>query len=189
VKKPVTLLLFLALLLPGIAVVGCDQDSRPTEPPGQATPALVPGTTPTPEAQVAGPPHIRVGQVSGLEFTDECRRILAQPAAHSICSVHDCYYFGTRDVYELIPTFDTCEELVAFVGNPCEVHRGQALTAIWWDRYLECPLGLYDLEPAAWDQVGLWLQWERRQRDEWCAEAPSFADFSNCMATGLKAWP
>lgn len=168
-----------------------EDDGEPEAPVAQPTQAATQGSpaTPTPgaEPEVAGPPHITVGQVTGLEFTDECRRILAEPAAHSICSVHDCYYFGTGEVYELIPTLDSCEELEAFVGNPCEIHRGQALTAVWWTKYLECPHGL--LEPAAWDQVGLWLQWETRQRGEWCAEAPSFADLSNCMATGLKAWP
>lgn len=168
-----------------------EEDGAPlaqvAQPTQAATPRPPATPTPGPEAEVAGPPSIRVGQVSGLEFTDECRRVLAEPAAHSICLVHDCYYFGTGDVFDLVPTLDTCEELKAFVGHPCEIHRGQALTAVWWNKYLECPHGL--LEPAAWDQVGLWLQWETRQRGQWCAEAPTFAPFSNCMATGLKAWP
>jgi len=147
------------------------------------TPFSIRALRPTPEP----PPYIRVGQVSGLEFTDECWGVLAEPAAHSICLVHDCYYFGTGDVYELVPTLDTCEELEAFVGHPCEIHRGQALTAVWWSKYLECPHGL--LEPAAWDQVGLWLQWETEKRRQWCDDAPDFASLGWCMATGLKAWP
>jgi len=185
----------LGVVFVGIVSLACASSSgspEPTVSPTVVGAAASPTPTPGAEAEVAGPPNIRVGQVSGLEFTDECRRILAEPAAHSICSVHDCYYFGTGDVYELIPTFDTCEELVAFVANPCEVHRGQALTAIWYNKLLECPLGLYDLEPAAWDQVGLWLQWETRQREQWCAGAPASgfsANTSNCMATGLKTWP
>jgi len=146
------------------------------------TPFSIRALRPTPKP----PPYIRVGQVSGLEFTDECWEVLAEPAARDIGLVHDCYYFGTGDVYELVPTLDTCEELEAFANHPTDLHRLQAVSEVWLAKYYdECPHEL----PEPYDPVGEWLKWETEERQQWCADAPDFANLSWCMATGLKAWP
>jgi S1-C subfamily serine protease len=93
--------------------------------------------------------------------------------------IHDCYYFGTTDPFALLSELDTCEELQAFLGNPVDLHRGQALSQAASDTLANCP----ELtEPT--DELGRWLATARRQREAVCADAPSIVDLSNCMATG-----
>jgi ketosteroid isomerase-like protein len=93
--------------------------------------------------------------------------------------IHDCYYFGTTDPFALLSELDTCEALQAFLSNPVDLHRGQALSQAASDTLANCP----ELtEPT--DELGGWLATARSQRQAVCAGAPSMADLSNCMATG-----
>ena len=126
-------------------------------------------------------------QVTGLELTDECVAVLGRLSAGELGRVHDCYYFGTTDPFKLLSTLDTCEELEAFVDHPTDLHRGQALTAVWLSKYYdECSHELP--EPFAWDSVGQWLAATRAERERFCSDYPDLASLSGCMATGQKTW-
>jgi hypothetical protein len=93
--------------------------------------------------------------------------------------IYDCYYFGTTDPLALLPELDTCEEVQAFLGNPVDLHRGQALSQAASDTLSNCPKLT---EPT--DELGRWLATAIRQRQVLCADAASNAELSNCVATG-----
>jgi len=130
-----------------------------------------PTTTPTTAAQTA--------RITGAPLTPECQALVAQRSMNALGPIYDCYYFGTTDPFALLSELDTCDELQAFLGNPVDLHRGQALSQAASDRLANCP----ELtEPT--DELGRWLATARRQREAVCADAPSMVDLSNCMATG-----
>ena len=160
--RPITFAVGVALVGVALLALACTQGRQEQT------------TTPTTALQTA--------QVTGAPLTPECQALVAQRSMNALGPIHDCYYFGTTDPLALLSELDTCEELQAFLNNPVDLHRGQALSRVASDTLANCP----ELaEPT--DELGRWLATARRQREEVCADAPSMVDLSNCIATGELA--
>lgn len=162
-------LLTASAALMSVALQAAACGTGPAKPEPTATPTVP--ATPTVLVQTA--------RITGTALTRECLDLVAQRSMNALGPIYDCYYFGTTDPSSLLSELDTCEEVKAFVNHPVELHRGQVIPNEVWERLPDCPE-----MPQPTDELGRWLATAIGQRERICADAPSMAELSNCMATG-----